>query len=130
MARIVEGDIPVVLINTFRVQPDKADALIALLERATDQVMRHQAGFVSASIHRGAAGDRLVNYAQWRSVEDFEAMQAHPEARKHIKACAELAEDFDPQLYSVSSVHDALETADLPRGSRGDDFPATLRNLS
>jgi len=128
MARIVEGETPIVLINTFRVTPDKADALVDLLERATDQVMRHQAGFVSASIHRGAAGDRISNYIQWRSREDVEAMQAHPEARKHMKACVKLAEDFDPQLYSVVSVHETVEPDRLR--SRGDDFPATLRNLS
>lgn len=128
MARIVEGDIPVVLIDTFRVTPDKAAALIDLLERAADQVMRHQAGFVSASVHRSVAGDRITNYIQWRSREDVEAMQAHPEARKHMKACAKLAEDFDPQLYSVVSVHEPVEI-DRVR-SRGDDFPATLRNLS
>jgi quinol monooxygenase YgiN len=128
MARIVEGDIPVVLINAFRLKPDKADALIDLLERAADQVMRHQAGFVSASVHRSVAGDRIINYIQWRSREDVEAMQAHPEARKHMKACAKLAEDFDPQLYSVVSVHEPVEI-DRVR-SRVDDFPATLRNLS
>jgi quinol monooxygenase YgiN len=129
MARIVEGETPIVLINTFRVRPDKTDALIELLERATDQVMRHQAGFVSASIHRGVQADRVTNYAQWRSREDFEAMQERPEARKHMKACAALAESFDPQVYSVVSVHEPVEP-ERARGTQGDDFPASLRNLS
>jgi quinol monooxygenase YgiN len=128
MARIVEAEVPVVLINTFRVKPDKADALIEMLERATDQIMRHQAGFVSASIHRGLKGDRVTNYAKWRSQDDLEAMQADPEARKHMKACAAVAEDFDPQTYSVASVHEPVEPD--RRRERGDDFPASLRNLS
>jgi len=128
MARIVEGDAPIVLINTFRVKPGKAEALIQMLERATDQILRHQAGFVSASIHRNTAGDRVADYARWRSRADLEAMQADPEARRHMKACAGLAEDVDPQIYAVVSVHEPVE-ADRPR-SRGDDFPASLRNLS
>ncbi len=129
MVRIVEGEAPVVLINTFRVRPDRADALLDLLQQATDRVMRHQAGFVSASLHRGPRGDRVVNYAQWRSLEDYEAMQANPEARKSMKACARLAEEVDLQIYAVASVHEALEP-DRSRALRGDDFPATLRNLS
>lgn len=128
MVRIVEGEAPIVLINTFKVRPDRADALIELLQRATDTVMRHQAGFVSASLHRGPRGDRVANYAQWRSLEDYEAMQANPEARKHMKACAALAEDFEAQIYAVASVHEPVEP-DRMR-SRGDDFPASLRNLS
>ncbi|NBW09248.1 MAG: antibiotic biosynthesis monooxygenase [Caulobacteraceae bacterium] len=129
MVRIVEGETPLVLINTFRVKPEKADALVDLLQQATDTVMRHQAGFISASLHRGPRGDRIVNYAQWRSLEDYEAMQANPEARKHMKACARLAEDFDPQIYAVASVHEALEP-DRLRERRGDEFPASLRNLT
>lgn len=129
MVRIVEGETPVVLINTFRVRPDRADALVDLLRRATDTVMRHQAGFVSASIHRSPGGDRVANYAQWRSLEDYEAMQANAEARKHMKACAGLAEDVDPQVYAVASVHEAIEASRL-REQRGDAFFASLRNLT
>lgn len=50
-------------------------ALIDLLDRATENVMRKQPGFISANIHRSLDGTRVANYAQWRSKADLEAMQ-------------------------------------------------------
>jgi quinol monooxygenase YgiN len=94
------------LINTFTVAPDKQDELIALLDTATAQVMQNLPGFVSANIHRSLDGKRVVNYAQWRSKADFEAMQKNPEAGAHMQKAAALAEKIDPVLYEVESVFD------------------------
>jgi quinol monooxygenase YgiN len=105
MTQINVGDSPVTLINVFTVQPEKADQLVKLLDDATDQVMRFQPGFVSANIHRSFNGKHVTNYAQWRSMKDFEAMQQNPRAREHMSAAAKLAEKFEPELYVVASVH-------------------------
>ena len=40
-----------VLINTFTVDPARAEALLGVLSHATEQVMRWRPGFVSASLH-------------------------------------------------------------------------------
>jgi quinol monooxygenase YgiN len=93
------------LINVFTVDPAKAAQLAALLAEATDEVMRHQRGFVSANIHVSTDGTRVVNYAQWESPDAFAAMQADPLAREHMSNAADLAEGFDPHLYTVESVH-------------------------
>ena len=95
----------VVLINTFTVAPEKADELLALLNEATEEVMRHLPGFISANLHMGADKTRIANYAQWASRADFEAMQKDPDAKVHMNAAAELAESFDPQLYRLRHVH-------------------------
>lgn len=105
MTTISKDAAGLVLINTFKVAPDKQQALIDLLDRATDQVMRKQSGFISANIHKSLDGTRVANYAQWRSKADFEAMQKNPEAGVHMKEAAALAESFEPILYEVSSVH-------------------------
>ncbi len=62
--------------------------------------MRHCPGLVSASIHRSFDGTKIIDYAQWRSREDFEAMTRNPEARPLMKASAALAK-FDPVLCEV-----------------------------
>ena len=93
------------LINVFTVEPEKARALADLLERATEETMRHVPGFISANIHKSLDGVRVTNYAQWRSREHFEAMLRHPEAIPHMQACAALAESAEPHLYDVASVH-------------------------
>jgi quinol monooxygenase YgiN len=95
----------VTLINVFTVQPDRARQLADLLTAATEDVMQHIDGFISANIHLSTDGTRVVNYAQWRSVEAMDAMREDPTAREHMLACAELADGFEPHLYTVESVH-------------------------
>jgi quinol monooxygenase YgiN len=94
----------VTLVNTFRVDPEKQDALVELLVQATDQVIATLPGFLSASFHKSLDGTRVLNYAQWASRDDFEAMFRNPEARKHMLAVRDLASG-DPVLYSVVSVN-------------------------
>jgi quinol monooxygenase YgiN len=94
------------LINVFTVQPGNASKLAALLDEATETVMRHVPGFVSANIHVSTDGTRVVNYAQWESPDAFAAMQANPVAREHMSKVAALAEGFEPHLYTVESVHE------------------------
>ena len=52
-------------------------------------------GFVSANIHKSLDGTHVVNYGQWRSKEDFEAMLNNPEAAPHMKAAGAIAK-FEP----------------------------------
>lgn len=95
------------LINVFTVAPERQQDLVRLLDEATEEVMRHRPGFVSANIHASADGTRVVNYAQWASAEDFQAMLQDRLAREHMGAAGELAESFEPNLYRVTSVHRA-----------------------
>ena len=95
------------LINVFTVQPERARELVDLLTAATEEVMQHIDGFISANIHLSADGTRVVNYAQWRSAEAMQAMQHNPTAREHMVLCAGVADGFEPHLYTVESVHEA-----------------------
>jgi quinol monooxygenase YgiN len=90
----------VTLINVFTVKPENQQQLVDLLIEATEKTMKNLQGFVSANIHKSFDGTRVVNYAQWRRVEDFEAIKQNPEARPHMQAAAALAE-FDPILCEV-----------------------------
>ncbi len=107
MTTIDERQTLVTLINVFTVRPENADQLIALLDQATVEVMTRQPGFISANFHKSLDGMRVINYAQWRSKTDFDAMLANPEAGPHMKAAADLAEGFEPTLCKVVSVHGA-----------------------
>jgi quinol monooxygenase YgiN len=94
------------LINVFTVEPDRASELAALLDIATEKVMRHRPGFRSANIHLSTDRTRVVNYAQWDSAEAYLAMLADPTAQPHMAEAAALATSFDPHLYTVESVHE------------------------
>jgi heme-degrading monooxygenase HmoA len=102
---IITVEAPVfTLINVFEVAPERQSELIEILERATDELIRHFPGFISASIHRGLDGIHVSNYVQWRSKEDFERMFADSEAQVHIREATSIAKAA-PFHYRVSSVH-------------------------
>jgi quinol monooxygenase YgiN len=102
---VIDPDVTVTtLINVFTVEPARQDELVALLDEATEAVMRHRPGFVSANIHASLDGTRVVNYAQWESEEAMNAMLADPACREHRSGAAALA-GFEPHLYRVCSTH-------------------------
>ena len=101
MATLDPADGYVVLINTFTVEPDKAEALLAGLVEATEQGMRARAGFVSANLHISTDGRHVTNYAQWRSQADIDAMMADPAAQLHMRKAAALATSFQPIYYAL-----------------------------
>lgn len=100
MTNIAKDKPVVTLINVFTVEPENQQRLIDVLVEATQAVMNKLPGYVSANIHRGLDGRHVANYAQWRSVEDFEAMLKNPEARQHMEEASRLA-SFAPALYQV-----------------------------
>ena len=101
MSTIQKGRNVLTLINVFTVSPENQQELVTLLIDATQQTMRHLPGFISANVHRSLDGKKVVNYAQWRSMADFEAMRKNPEAVPHMQAAGALAQ-FDPILCEVS----------------------------
>jgi quinol monooxygenase YgiN len=100
MATIEKGRELVTLINVFSVEPADQQRLVQVLAEATNEVMKTMPGFISASIHQSIDGTRVVNYAQWRSRADFQAMTQNPRARPHMEAAAKLAR-FEPILCDV-----------------------------
>jgi heme-degrading monooxygenase HmoA len=104
MVAIAKDNDVVTLINVFTVAPEDQERLVDVLVDATRVVMRRQPGFVSASIHKSFDGTRVTNYAQWRSLEAFEAMLRNQEAAEHMGEAARIAERFEPHLYEVSFV--------------------------
>jgi quinol monooxygenase YgiN len=101
MVTIAKEEQLVTLINVFTVAPEDQQKLVDLLVEATEKTMKHVPGFISANIHKSLDGVRVVNYAQWRSQEDFAAMVGNPEAQAHMKPILEIAQ-ADFHLYEVA----------------------------
>lgn len=87
------------LVNVFTVDPEHQQELVDILVEATD-VMLQLPGFISANLHRSPNGERVVNYVQWRSRADFDAMLLDPRAIPHMQRAAELAQ-YDPIITEV-----------------------------
>ena len=111
MTEIRTGRNLVTLINVFTVEPAQQQRLVDVLVEATHAVMNGLPGFISANIHRSIDGTRVVNYAQWRSREDFERMLQQPDAIPDMREAGRLA-SFEPNLYEVVYVDEAADTRD------------------
>lgn len=100
MTRISKEQPVVTLINVFTVEPENQQRLLDILIKATESVISHLPGYVSANFHKSFDGRNVVNYAQWSSQEDLDAMLQHPEAQAHIRSANTIA-TAAPQLYRV-----------------------------
>lgn len=107
MTTLDPSDDYVTLINTFAVDPTKADELLKILSDATEHGMRQRPGFISASLHVSLDKKHVANYAQWRSQADIDAMMNDPNAQTHMRKAAEMAESFDPIYYELRESHSA-----------------------
>ena len=104
MTTISKDNNVVTLINVFTVEPENQQRLVEVLTEATEKVMARQPGFISANLHKSLDGKRVTNYAQWASVEEYQAVLQNPEVAPHMEEATQLA-TFDAHLYEVSHVH-------------------------
>jgi hypothetical protein len=50
-------------------------------------------------------GARVINYAQWRSRADYEAMRKTPGSQAHFQEAQALSDSFDPVLCELRYSH-------------------------
>jgi quinol monooxygenase YgiN len=90
----------ITLINVFTVEPANQQRLVDLLVRVTDEFVRQSPGFVSSTLHRSFDGSKVTMYAQWKSVEEYEAMRTDRRPLPFFEEALTLAK-FDPGMYEV-----------------------------
>lgn len=100
----------VTLINVFTVEPENQRQLMELLDRATTTSVIHAAGFISASLHRSLDGTKVTMYAQWRSVEDYQAMRENPAPLPYLHQTLTIAK-FEPGIYEVVETYASGDAA-------------------
>jgi heme-degrading monooxygenase HmoA len=98
MIKIAQDRDVVTLINAFSREPQNQQHLIDAWIRATEAGLGAP-GIISAALHRSKDGTRVVNYAQWRSAENWESLS--PIGRE--SCFREIAKDAKPDahLYEV-----------------------------
>jgi quinol monooxygenase YgiN len=100
MPQISANSDVVTLINVFTVEPINQPRLIELLTQATEGSVRQARGFVSASLHRSTDGTKVTMYAQWRSIDDYQAMRQDPTPLPFLQEALTIAR-FEPGMYEV-----------------------------
>ncbi len=94
-----------VLINTFTVEPSRAEELLKILSDATEQGMRHLPGFVSANLHMSLDRTHVANYAEWLSQSDLDRMMQNAASQQHMKQAAAVATAIQPLYYQLRESH-------------------------
>jgi quinol monooxygenase YgiN len=92
------------MINTFHTSAERQGALVDSLRGFTEGVARALPGFVAASVHASLDGARVLNYVQWKSRADLDAMIGLPAAKAHMAQVGALADRVDPVAYRVAYV--------------------------
>lgn len=100
MTNISTNNNVLTLINVFTVDPKNQDRLVELLTRATDVSVKYAPGFISSNLHRSSDGTKVTMYAQWRSVEDYQAMRNDPRPLPFLEEALTIA-TFSPGMYEV-----------------------------
>jgi quinol monooxygenase YgiN len=91
----------VTIINTYAVAPERAEALLDFLVRATNENIRYLPGFVSAKLHVSFDRTQVVNYAQWRSREAIAAARENPTVVALMREQLQIADSFTPIQYEL-----------------------------
>jgi quinol monooxygenase YgiN len=90
----------ITFINVFTVEPAAQQRLVDLLTQVTDTSVRHAAGFVSSALHRSLDGTKVTMYAQWQTIEDYDAMRKDPAPLPYLQEALTIAK-FEPGMYEV-----------------------------
>jgi quinol monooxygenase YgiN len=108
---IVPGRPICTLVNTLTAKPENGKALLEYLREITEKEVKFCPGFISANFHLNEDNTRIVNYTQWRRIEDLYAMLARfPE---HVERCRELADHIE--ISPVLQVVYCAQAADQPQ---------------
>jgi quinol monooxygenase YgiN len=116
MPAIAKNNDVLTVIIIFAVQPERQQELIDTIIEFLETAVKHQPGFVSSSLHKSLDGVRVMNYAQWRSKEDYEAFVNNSEVQSKGAKLAEFQiHEFHVYEVAVSKPDDA--TLKISKGS-------------
>jgi quinol monooxygenase YgiN len=82
---------PVILINQLKVAPDNQAALIALLRRNIETVIRTLGGWRTSRLIAAKDGASVTIYSEWDTPAAVEAMRSDPRMQAYFPRIQELA---------------------------------------
>jgi quinol monooxygenase YgiN len=82
MPTIAKNNDVITVIIIFAVEPQRQQELVDNIVEFVEKGVKHQPGFVSSSIHKSIDGVRVMNYAQWKTEEDYQAFINNSQLRQ------------------------------------------------
>lgn len=100
MPAIAKNNDLITVIIIFAVEPERQQELVDTIAEFAETAVKHLSGFVSSSIHKSLDGVRVMNYAQWKSQEDYEAFIHNSEVQAQGRKLANF-HLLDSHVYEV-----------------------------
>lgn len=111
MPSIAKHNEVITVIIIFAVEPEQQQELINTIVEFVEADVKHQPGFVSSSLHKSLDGIRVLNYAQWKTLEDYKAFLNNSEIQAQGAAKLSNFHLLDSRVYEVTI--SLPESADL-----------------
>ncbi len=98
----------------FTVKPERQQALIEAIAEFLP-IVKTQPGFVAAHLHRSLDGVKVVNYAQWQSLPDYDAFRSNSTVSSHSQKLWEFPPP-DVHLYEIVASESKIGTPQIQIG--------------
>ena len=102
------------VIVIFEVKPEQQQELIDAIKEFLETV-KTLPGFVSANLHKSIDGVKVVNYAQWSSMDDFEAFRNNKEVQAKASKLLEF-DTSDSHVYEIVTSESKVGTPQIKEG--------------
>jgi quinol monooxygenase YgiN len=99
------------VIIIFTVKPEEQQKLIDTIREFLATVAT-QPGFVSANLHKSLDGVKVANYAQWNSIEAFEAFRNNQEIQAKAAGLSEF-DISDSHVYEIVASESQVGTPEI-----------------
>lgn len=104
------------VISLYSVIPERQTELVEKLITYL-QVMQQQHGFVSASLHKSLDGEKVANYMQWETSEDYEAFSNNNGIQGQFKHQDLLMfGEIDTHVYEIVASQSKIDTPQIKEG--------------
>lgn len=101
MPAIAKNNDVTTVIVIFAVEPEKQQELVDTIIEFLETTVKRQPGFVSSSIHKSIDGVRVMNYAQWKTQEDYQTFIKNAEVQAQGKKLSQF-QIHESHIYEVA----------------------------
>lgn len=91
-----------IYIDLFEVEPENQQKVADILVQLTDQLIKKQPGYVSATIYQSTDGKKVINIGKWKSEDEFRAILKNKEIYSTIMKAVALSKNFTPAGFKTA----------------------------
>jgi heme-degrading monooxygenase HmoA len=95
----------ITFVNMFTVEAGRQAAAFEGIQQIYTEVVKFQAGFISATLLKSDDGNTVTAIAQWETAENLASLSQHPRFRElHNESFYESIIKVEPRIYSAEKV--------------------------